>query len=191
VDLGAASDPKAADWPKMRSELEDLLKKDDDKQQKQQNQQKQEDQKNQDNQQKQDSQQNEDQNKDQQQGQDQKQNPQQSGSQDQSRKDAGQDQQQKKPEDGRGQQNQSAFGDMTRPTPTPTPPGAREPQEAMQKVGGVRKDEARDPAMDNPELVVPLEKLERVKNQDSPAELFQLLRKGEPMPTPTDTGKNW
>ena len=27
VDLGAASDPKAADWPKMRSELEDLLKK--------------------------------------------------------------------------------------------------------------------------------------------------------------------
>jgi hypothetical protein len=45
-------------------------------------------------------------------------------------------------------------------------------------VGGVKKDEGNDPARDNPELAVPLEKLEQVKNQDSPAELFEMLRKG-------------
>ena len=61
----------------------------------------------------------------------------------------------------------------------------------MQKVGGVKKDQAEDPARNNPELAVPLEKLEQLKSQDSPAELFEMLRNGEPIPTPTNTGKNW
>jgi len=30
-----------------------------------------------------------------------------------------------------------------------------------------------------------------VRSQDSPAELFEMLRRGEPIPTPTGTGKNW
>jgi Ca-activated chloride channel family protein len=61
----------------------------------------------------------------------------------------------------------------------------------MQKVGGVRKDQPDDPARHDPELAVPLEKLERLKSKDSPAELFEMLRKGEPTPTPATTGKNW
>ena len=184
VELGSASDPKATDWPRLKSELEDLLKKEDEQQQQQQQKQ--------DNPQNQDKQQNQDQKQDQQQGQskDQKENPQQSGKQDPSRSSSSQ-QQQQKPEERKGEEQPSAFGDMAGPTPTPTPPGAREPQQAMQKVGGVRKDQPHDPATDNPELAVPLEKLEQVKNQDSPAELFDLLRKGEPMPTPTNNGKNW
>jgi Ca-activated chloride channel family protein len=185
VELGSASDPKAADWPRLKSELEDLLKKPDEQQQQQQQQ-------SQDNPQNQDKQQNPDQKQDQQQGQskDQKENPQPSGKQDSSRSSPSQ-QQQQKPQERKGEEQASAFGDMAEPTPTPTPPGAREPQQAMQKVGGVRKDQPRDPATDDPELAVPLEKLEQVKNQDSPAELFDLLRKGEPMPTPTNTGRNW
>ena len=189
VELGSASDPKAADWPRLKAELEDLLKRQDE--QKQQQQQNQDKSQNPDKQQNKDQKQNQDQTQDQQQGQnrDPKERPPQSGGQN----DEGQQQQQQqqKPEERKAEQKPSAFGDMAGPTPTPTPPGAREPQQAMQKVGGVRKDEPRDPAMDNPELAVPLEKLERVKNQDSPAELFDLLRKGEPMPTPTNTGKNW
>jgi Ca-activated chloride channel family protein len=61
----------------------------------------------------------------------------------------------------------------------------------MQKVGGARRDQSRDPARDNPELAVPLEKLEQVRNRDAPGELFELLRKGEPIPPPKNTGKNW
>jgi hypothetical protein len=36
-----------------------------------------------------------------------------------------------------------------------------------------------------------LEKLEQIKADDSPAELFEMLRRGEPLPTPTNKGKNW
>jgi Ca-activated chloride channel family protein len=187
VELGERSDPKASDWPKMRSELEDLLKKPDDKKQQQQNQDQNQDKNQQKDQQKQD-QQKQDQNKeDQQQGQNQQSSPPQSGSP-QEQKDQ-QSQQQPKPEDGRDKSQQSAFGDMSK---APTPPQQKkESRGAMQKVGGVKKDQPDDPARHDPELAVPLEKLERLKAQDSPAELFEMLRKGEPTPTPASTGKNW
>jgi len=180
VDIGAALDPKVADWPRVRSELEDLLKKPDEKEKRQQQQ-------NQDQQKNQDQQQDKKQDQKQQQSQDQKEQQQQPGSQDESRNSSSQ--QQQRPQESKGTEKPSAFGDMARPTPTP--PGAKEPGEAMQRVGGVRKDQPRDPALDKPELAVPLEKLEQVKNQDSPAELFEMLRRGEPIPTPTNTGKNW
>jgi Ca-activated chloride channel family protein len=61
----------------------------------------------------------------------------------------------------------------------------------MQKVGGARKEDSSDPARADPELAVPLEKLEQLKSQDSPAQLFEMMRKGEPTPAPTGTGKNW
>jgi hypothetical protein len=61
----------------------------------------------------------------------------------------------------------------------------------MQKVGGVKKDPNDDPARKDPELAIPLEKLEQIKADDSPAELFEMLRRSEPIPTPTNTGKNW
>ncbi|HZZ18830.1 MAG TPA: hypothetical protein VFE25_05650, partial [Opitutaceae bacterium] len=86
------------------------------------------------------------------------------------------------------QQKDSAFGKMNQPTPTPTPGSY---QGATQKVGGVKKDDANDPARANPELAIPLQKLDQVKSQDSPAELFEMLRNGEPIPTPANSGKNW
>jgi len=179
VDLGERSDPKATDWAHMRSELEELLRKPTDTPQQKKDQQ-------QSPQNKQD--QNQDQSKDQQQSKD---SPQQQDSQGQPQKPEeprDQSRQQQNPEEAK--QRQKAFGDMSA---TPTPAGAqrREKQEAMKKVGGVKKDQVDDPARKDPELAVPLEKLEQIRAEDSPAELFEMLRKGEPVPTPANTGKNW
>jgi Ca-activated chloride channel homolog len=185
VDNGERSDPKASDWPKMRSELEELLKKPEDKNQ----------QKNQDQNQKQEQKQQDQQKDPQKQDQQQKQQDQnQQGSpppQDkpEDSKDSNSQQQQPKPEEAKPQNKQSAFGDMSKAA-TP-PPARKEPQGSMQKVGGVKRDQPNDPARKDPELTVPLEKLEQLKSQDSPAELFEMLRKGEPTPTPASTGKNW
>jgi Ca-activated chloride channel family protein len=185
VDNGERADPKAADWPRMRSELEELLKKPEDKDKNQQNQQQNQDQdKKQDDKQDQKKQQDQ---QSQQQKQDQKNSQPQDGAPQDSKDQGGQ--QQGKPADERPQGSQSAFGDMSKPVPTPQP--RNEPQKSMQKVGGVKKDQPEDPARNNPELAVPLEKLEQLKNQDSPAELFGMLRRGEPTPTPAGTGKNW
>jgi Ca-activated chloride channel homolog len=190
VDNGEMSDPKAADWPRMRSELEDLLKKPENKDQNKQNQQNQQNQQNKDQDKKQDQKQQQDQqqDKDKQQSQDQQGSQPQSGKQQDSKDQGGQ---QAKPADQK-QGNQSAFGDMSKDAPVaPTPTPRRESEGQMQKVGGVKKGEPDDPARRDPELAVPLEKLEQLKNQDSPAELFGMLRRGEPTPTPANTGKNW
>ncbi len=188
VDNGEKADAKAADWPKMRSELEDLLKKPEDKKQDQKDQQKQQDQQNKDQDKKQDQKQ---QQKDKQQDKDQQGSQPQSSDKKQDSKDQSGQQQQSKPADQK-QGSQSAFGDMGKDSPVaPTPTPRRDSQGSMQKVGGVKKGEPDDPARGNPELAVPLEKLEQLKNQDSPAELFGMLRRGEPTPTPANTGKNW
>jgi Ca-activated chloride channel family protein len=178
TEIGAQSDPKATDWPRVRSELEELLKKPDQKDEKQKDQNQKQDEK-------QDQQQNKKQDQ-QQQNQDQKESKPQAGKSDQSK---GQDSQQQKPPDSKPPEKPSAFGDMGAPV-TPTP-ARKESQRAMQEVGGVRKDQPKDPARDNPDLAVPLEKLDQVKNQDSPAELFEMLRRGEPASPPENTGKNW
>ncbi len=182
VDMGSRLDPKAADWSRMRSELEELLRKPDENKPQQQQQQNKDQQQNQDQQQKQDQQQSQAQNQDQQQG-----APPQSGKQDKPGEDK--DKKQQKSPESKNADKQKAFGDMGEPT-TP-PPDRRDGKSAMQKVGGPRKDQPNDPARNDPELAVPLEKLEQVKNQDSPAELFELLRRGEPTPPPRNTGKNW
>jgi len=179
VQIGEKADPKVTDWAHMRSELEELLKKPDEPQQKKDQQQ------NQQQDQKRD--QKQDQKKDHQQDQKDSQQQKEQGKpqdKDEPRKDP-----QQKPADSKQPEQQSAFGDMNK-APTPTPPH-KESQEAMQKVGGVRKKEDEDPARKNPELAVPLEKLEQLKADDSPAELFEMMRRGEPIPTPTNTGKNW
>jgi Ca-activated chloride channel family protein len=183
VDLGAAADPKASDWPQMKSELEELLKKPDE--------QKQDQNKNQD--QKQDKDQKEDEKKDQDQKppepKDSRPDPSKPGSQ--GKPDPAQGQNPPTPQPPSGEKTpprDSAFGDMKAPTPAPTP-GRREASGATQKVGGAKKPD--DPARNDPELAVPLEKLEQVKNQDSPAELFQMLHKDDPLPPPAAAGKNW
>jgi Ca-activated chloride channel family protein len=179
VDLGSRAGPKAADWGRLRTELEKLLEKPEDK--KQQEQQKQQQQQNQ--------QQQQDKRQDQQQKQQQGQqgSPQQASQQPQGAR----PQQEPPKRQDSGQTNpQSAFGSMGRgPAPTPTP--AQGAERAMQRVGGERKDQENDPARKNPELAVPLEKLDQLRSQDSPAELFGLLRRGEPTPPPVNNGKNW
>jgi Ca-activated chloride channel family protein len=185
VDTGSAADPRASNWSQLKSELEELLKKPDDKKKDQQ--------KNQDQKQNQDQKENKDDKQDQQKDQDQQQQDQkQSKDQGSPKQDQQRDADQK--QDGKNQDSkkppkQSAFGKMNQ-QPTPTP-DTKAYQGATQKVGGARQDEANDPARANPELAVPLEKLEQVKNGDSPAELFQMLRKDEPITTPPSTGKNW
>jgi len=171
VNLGAALDAKAADWPKLREELEALLQSSEEPPEKQpenQNQPKQ-DQQNQDRQQ-------QDQNQDQQ-NQDNSSQPQDASSDPQ----AGQD---GKPESGESQPRESAIGDMQQDSPPPPP------SSETQKVGGAPEPKPSNPAETDPALAVPLQKLDQLRNQDSPGRLFQLLQ-GEQKPAPAKGGRNW
>ena len=166
VDLGSQLDPKTADWPKLREELEALLQKpeepppqDQQKQEDQQNQQQQnQDQQKQDQQQKQNS-------SDQQQKQDQPQQQKDSEQKQEPQDSEKQPQNQKQPQD---REDQSAFGDMEEKNIPPPP-------EETQQVGGVPERKEGTPPPADPNLALPLQKLEQLKNQDSPAELFQLM----------------
>ncbi len=161
VDLGESLDAKAADWPRVRQELQDLLKKEDPPPPKDKQQQKNQQQKNEQNQQQQDQQkkESEQQNK---------------------------DQQQKQPEQQRN--NQDAFGDMKDQKGQKAQPKPPPPQPATQKVGG-QQDKKPDEQVREPGLAVPLEKLGQVRDQDSPAKL-QLLMQGQQQ-KPKTTGKDW
>ena len=169
VDLGEKTDAKAADWPKLRSDLEELLKREEQKKDD-----KKQDQKNQD-QKKQDQQQNQEQKQDQSQSKDQQKNDQQKQDEQQPQKDQPQKQQ------------QDAFGDMKdqpeqKPEQKPPPP-----KPGTQKVGG-QQDKKPTEQVD-PELAMPLQKLDQVRNQDSPAKLQQLMQ-GQQQKTKTN-GKDW
>lgn len=170
VDVGEKLDAKAADWPKLRQQLEELLKREEEKKQ---DEQKKEQQKQ--DQQKQDQQPNQDQNQPQ--------------SQDQQKQDK-QQQQDQQPEQQKQQQNQDAFGDMKdqqeqkadnqKPPPPPQKPGT-------QKVGGQKEEKS--PEQADPELAMPLQKLEQVRNQDSPAKLQQLMQGKQKKPK--GPAKDW
>ncbi len=174
VATGAKLDAKATDWEKLRQELEALLQKPEDQKQKQDQKQDQ-DQKNQDqkDQQKQDEQN--------------KQNQQKSDQQQQDKKDQQQKQdQQNQKSDDQKKPGESAFGDMQKKDQPPPPPP---PDSGTQKVGGApeKKDQ---PEPTDPSLALPLQKLDQLRNQDSPAQLFQLMD-GEKKPGPKKTGKDW
>ncbi len=64
--------------------------------------------------------------------------------------------------------------------PSKPPPGT-------QKVGGQQEKQPAEPI--DAELAMPLQKLEQVRNQDSPAKLQQLMQ--GPQQKPKTTGKNW
>lgn len=175
VDRGEQLDAHAADWPTLRKQLEDLQRKPED-QKKDQQQQKQDEQKKND-QQKQ-SQQN-------QQKQSQDNSGQKNQDQDQSGKQNNPQSSPSKPTPPKGEdgKDQKPFGDMKNNTPPPKPANPS----GTQKVGGQKE---RKPDFDlNPELALPLQKLDQVKNQDSPAELQQLMR-GTPE-QPVKKGKDW
>lgn len=167
VAAGEKSDPKAADWPKLRAELEELLKKEEPPPQDKKDQDKKD-------QEKKDQQQDQNQSQDQQQDQDQQQQQSDQQKQDQEQK----EQQQ--------QQQKDAFGDMKdqqEPKPEPKP----QPKPGTQKVGGQQEKQPAEPV--DAELAMPLQKLEQVRNQDSPAKLQQLMQGPQPKQKPT--GKNW
>ena len=165
VDLGEKTDAKAADWPRLRRELEELLQKPEPPPQQQDQQQQQQDKQDR---QKQDEQQDRDQ-----------QNQQQQQNQDQQQ----QSQQQQ-------QQNQDAFGDMKdqKEQKTEEKKQPRQQPSGTQKVGGQQEKKATE-EQQNPDLAMPLQKLEQVKEDDSPAKLYQLMR-GQQVKKP-QKGKDW
>jgi len=136
VDSGAALDPGAADWPALRSQLEDLLHPPRDKKppppQNQQNRQNQQNQK------------------------------------DSPRKE--------------DQQRQQQQQDRKQP---------QKSQDATQKVGGTRDRGEETMARTNPELAPMLEKLDQLRGQDSPADLWQMIQKNEQRPPPGKPAKDW
>lgn len=73
--------------------------------------------------------------------------------------------------------------DKQEPKPEPKP----QPQAGTQKVGGQKEEKPAEPL--DAEMAMPLQKLEQVRNQDSPAKLQQLMQ-GQP-PKQKPTGKNW
>ena len=192
VEAGRTADAKAADWDDLRAKLEKFLQKPE-----QPPQQKPEDQK--DQQDKKDDKQDK---KDQQKSDDQKSDPsgqkpddeQKSDSEKSQQPEEKKDQQSSKPESGEKKEpekpGESAFGDMKKPEekepPQPQPQHAQQPEE-KQQVGGAPDQKQTAPA--SPELAVPLQKLEQVRNQDSPGRLFQLMQ--DPQPKPEKKGKDW
>jgi len=172
VTAGNALDPqsKAADWHQLRRDLEALLRtppqqKKDEPQQSQKDEQKKE-----------------------QKEQEQKQPPQQKEEQkQQEQKPEEQKQSEPKPQEQKPQNKDSAFGDMKQPEEKkqqPPPP----PSSDMQQVGGSEKKPETEKA--DPATALQRQKLEQVKEQDSPVRLFQLMddKKKRPQDTP---GKNW
>ena len=162
VDLGEKNDAKAADWPKLRHDLEDLLKKEEPKK---------------------DDKKDEDKKKDQQKNQDQKNQDQSQQDQQKKNEQQNQDQQQQQQDQ---KQKQSAFGDMKDQDKKPDqkPP---QPKPGTQKVGGQQDKQPTEQV--NPELAMPLQKLDQVRNQDSPAKLQQLMQ--GPQQKTKAVGKDW
>jgi len=193
VDLGEKTDAKAADWPKLRKDLEELLQK---QEPPKQDQKKQDQQKDKD-QQKKDDQKKDDQKKQDQQKQDQpdkdskdQQQKDQQSKQDQQKSDQQKQDEQKQDPQNQQQPKEDAFGDMKekekQPAAKPEPP-KQPPPSGTQKVGGQTEKKPDTPP--DPELAVPLQKLEQVRNQDSPAKLQQIMQGQQQKPKPK--GKDW
>lgn len=209
VSAGAALDPKAADWPALREQLEALLPKKDppppkqdqpkpDEKKPEQNKNDKSDSKDPKSGEKGDSPKSGDQKK----PDDSKSDPQKSDrskSENPSGGDKSQDSQsgqspsEKKPD----KPGQSAFGDMKdqkpadkKTAPAPSPQPAESSPEDMQQAGGAPAEPSTDPARQDPALAIPMQKLDQVKQGDSPARLFQLMQ-GQPANQPAPKGKDW
>jgi Ca-activated chloride channel family protein len=102
----------------------------------------------------------------------------------QSQDKSGNEQKPPPPQSSDAQKPESAFGDLQKESKPNEPP----PSSETQKVGGTEKKEP--PENLDPALTLPLQKLEQLKDQDSPARLFQIME-GEKKPTPAKKGKDW
>jgi Ca-activated chloride channel family protein len=186
VDLGEKLDAKEADWPNLRQELQDLLKKEEPPPQDQK--------KKQDEDQKKKDQQKQDQKKDQPQNQDKNdqndQKDQDKNKSDQQKQDDQKQQQQDQQNQSQQKNKQDAFGDMKDKSDQKAQPKPQPPPSGTQKVGG--QQDKKTGELKDPELAVPLQKLEQVKDQDSPAKLQQIMQGQEqPQQKPKPVGKDW
>jgi Ca-activated chloride channel family protein len=191
VQTGRRLDPKAADWDKLRADLEALRQPPPEKKldQSKQDQKDQKDKKDQ---------------KDQKDSEQKKKNQSDSGSGEEKppestpgeksapKDQSGQDQNQPPP--GQGQAGQplsdSVLGHSDgKPGATPPPPAHLD----QQPVGGQPPPSPPDPARLDPALAGSLQKLDRVHDQDSPGQLFQMLANQNPAkrPPPPQHPKNW
>lgn len=174
VRAGQALDEKAADWPALRRDLEALLDQPEQPPQQPPQDQQQNDQNEKNGENSQDGSEKGENEKD---------------SSDNSESESGP--QQAPGEEGREgesttpppQAGQSAFGERDDPPPPPPPPSGGD----TQQIGG--QQEKRNEAAENPELTIPLQKLEQLRNQDSPARLHQLMQ--DPQGRPATKGRDW
>lgn len=201
VAAGQALDAQGADWAKLRAALEKLLEKPESPDQKKDKSDKQDqDKKDQDKKDSQDkdqkdskSQKDSQQNKqksdssnpapDDKQG-DQKDQQDKQDKDDASKGSEGKDKEPKPDE----KEQQSAFGKMDKKPEDPNKKPQPTPSSETQKVGGNPDQKASSTPAD-PSMVVPLQRLQQLRNQDSPVRLEQLMRGNQP--TPATTGKNW
>jgi Ca-activated chloride channel family protein len=188
VDELEARGDKLADWSQLRKELEALRQRPPEQKpppQKDQNQQQNKDQQKQDQQkpQQQDKNQNgSPEDKKQSQPQNEPDKP------DQNKQDSSKNETGEKPENKDEAKNDqpAAFGDMNKQQPPPPPP----PPGETQKVGGApEKKEENKPA--DPALALPLQKLEQLKNEDSPGKLFQLMQAERSQGSQKKPAKDW
>jgi Ca-activated chloride channel family protein len=104
---------------------------------------------------------------------------------------SGENQDQSEQEQQENKPGESAFGDLDEPKeeqPQPQPQPAPQPQDpGTQSIGG--QPTQTQEAQQNPELAVPLQKLDQLKQQDSPAQLFQLMQ--DPKSQPPPKGRDW
>ncbi|MFZ9682988.1 MAG: hypothetical protein ACO3DQ_07285, partial [Cephaloticoccus sp.] len=84
-------------------------------------------------------------------------------------------------------QGQSAFGDMDESAPPPEPSSQ---SGEMQQVGGAPEKKEGTAANTDPALAMPLQKLQKIRDQDSPATLFQMME-GKPEKPAGNAGKKW
>lgn len=157
VNLGASLNARAADWPTLRKNLEALLSAKDKPKQKQEDKQdqKQEQKPQEKEQDKQQEKQQESRDKNEQQQQQQQQQQDQQSEQPQQQKESQQAQ-------------QKAFDEMQQPPQQPSP-------QEMQTVGGPDEQKPADPQ--DSTMLIPLERLKKVKEQDSPGRLFEMMEK--------------
>lgn len=210
VDAGESLDPHAADWPQLRADLEKLLEEsqepppqDQEQEQDEENEDESEDEG--DDGDKGDQGDQGDQGDDGEPGEDGQEGeqgengdsesetqdgegePSESDSENQESQD-GKNQDQSEPEQRKNEHNESAFGDLDEPQEAPEPqPQPQQPDPGNQKIGGQQTQTQE--AQENPELAVPLQKLDQLKQQDSPAQLFQLMQ--DPTAQPPLNKRDW
>jgi Ca-activated chloride channel family protein len=88
-------------------------------------------------------------------------------------------------QDQKNQEQQQSPDSKSKPPPPPEPKQANTGE--TQKIGGQRQQQA---AKADPSLVLPIQKLDQLRNQDSPAELFQMLDSRDAK-TPPKKGRDW